>query len=229
MAFDWKSAGAGATTGAGIGSVFGPWGTAGGAAIGGLAGGFLGGESSEETSMQKTKRELVDQLLGSLNGQGPYSDLFTANEADFQRSFADPARARFKNQTAPQIQQAYIASGQQRGTGLEDTLARAGVSMDDMLNQNYLNYQQGAQNRKTNAIGNILNQDKGADNPTSFASEYFGSDQFGGDLDRILQSFTQNKDNNESGPQSLAATYQPPRKGFENDQQFYNTYTGVMG
>ncbi len=47
MAFDWGSAGAGATSGAAAGSTFGPWGTAIGAGAGGLFGGLMGGKAGE--------------------------------------------------------------------------------------------------------------------------------------------------------------------------------------
>ena len=122
----------GAGTGASIGSVFGPIGTVAGGLIGGAAGGLLGAKP-KETPMQAKQRELVDQLLGSLQGGGPFSSLFNVDEAGFQRSFVDPMKYKFQSQIAPQIQQQYIESGQQRGTGLDDTLTRAGVDMDQEL------------------------------------------------------------------------------------------------
>lgn len=232
MAWDWSGAGSGAVGGAGTGSAFGPWGSAIGGAAGGLLGGLFGGSGSKETSIQKKQRELVDQLLGSLNGKGPYSNLFTANEEDFQRSYVDPAKSRFQNQTAPQIQQSYIQSGQQRGTGLDDTLTRAGVDMDSLLNEAYMNYQQGAQNRQASAIGNILGQGAGAQPEQSGWQSalqglggYASSDSFGKDLEGILSSFNDRKYNQSD---SLQDTFVPPRKGFENEQ-YYNPYTGIMG
>jgi hypothetical protein len=196
-------------------------------------GGLFGKKENQETKTQKKQRELVDQLIGSLNGQGPYASLFNANPEDFERSFAGPARARFKNQTAPQIQQSYIAGGQQRSTGLEDTLARAGVDMEQLLNEHYQNYQQGAQNRSANAIGNILGQGAGAPNAQSGANAatqglggYLSGQGFGSDLEGILSSFGQPK--KPPGADSLIDTFAPPRKGFERDQATYNPYTGVQ-
>src|SRR3954471_24933150 len=89
---------------------------------------WLGGQGSapKETKMQKTQRKLVDQLIASLSGSGPFSDLFNSDESVFQKSFVDPAKSLFNNQIAPQIQQQFIASGQQRGSGLDDQLLRAG-------------------------------------------------------------------------------------------------------
>src|SRR5215204_4940687 len=134
MAWDWSGAASGGIGGAGAGSAFGPWGTAIGGIGGTLAGGLFGGDSSSsETQMQAKQRELVDQLISSLNGNGPYADLFSANEEDFNKSYRDPALANFKNRTAPAIQAQYTggALGQQReGTGVQDSLTRAGVDMD---------------------------------------------------------------------------------------------------
>ena len=226
----------GAATGATIGSVVPGVGTAIGAAAGGLigaiGGGLAGRKSSAETRLQKKKKELVDQLLGSLNGEGPYADLFKADEAAFEKSFAEPARARFRNQTSPQIQQSYIAGGQQRSTGLEDTLTRAGVDMDQLLNQYYMDYQQQAQNRKLNAITGLTGgyQDPGRGQSLlgaagQGAAGYLSSESFGKDLESILGSF------NRDGPkqtESITDIFNPPRKGFENDNPIYNPYTGVQ-
>lgn len=237
----WDDVATGAGTGAGIGGALGSIipgvGTAIGTGIGGLLGGAAGGifgrKGNEETNTQKKQRELVDQLLGSLNGNGPYSNLFSANPEDFERSFAEPARARFRNQTAPQIQQGYIAGGQQRSTGLEDTLARAGVDMDQLLNEHYMNYQQGVQNRQAGALNSILGQGPGASNPQSWQSAalqgaggYLAGPGFGKDLEGIMDAFNQKKVPNQSD--SLMDTIMPLRKGFENDQQVYNPYTGVQ-
>ena len=122
--------------GAAVGSIFGPIGSLVGGGLGSIAGGLMSSRP-KPTDMQNQQKELVDQLLASLKGDGPYSDLFNVNEESFNKGFRDPAMAQFKNQIAPQIQQQYIAAGQQRGTGMEDSLARAGVDMDQMLNQKY--------------------------------------------------------------------------------------------
>lgn len=135
--------------------------SAGGSALGGLFGNKGGTTapvwmSPPETKLGTKKRELIDDLLASVQGRGSYNDLFSTNEEGFQKSFVDPMKNLFNNQIAPQIQQNYIASGQQRGTGLEDTLARAGVNMDDILNQHYAQFQQQGQNNKLNALNAIL-------------------------------------------------------------------------
>lgn len=77
----------------------------------------------------------------------------------FKKSFVEPAMSKFRNQIAPQIQQSYIASGQHRGTGLDDTLTRAGVDMDAMLNQYLFQAQQQANQNKMGVLDRILGMD----------------------------------------------------------------------
>ncbi len=129
-----------------------------------IASALLARNNNKPTENQQRQRELVDQLMASLKGNGPFNDLFNANEDTFNKSFRDPALSNFKNRTVPAIQQGYIGGqyGQQRGgTGLEDTLTRAGVDMDQLLNQHYANFQQNAQNNQIGGINAILNQGAG--------------------------------------------------------------------
>lgn len=173
---------------------------------------FLSGKGSgnKETKMQKTQRKLVDQLIASLNGSGPYADLYNTDESTFQKSFVEPAQAMFRNQIAPQIQQQYIASGQQGGTGLDDALTRAGVDLDSLLNQHMYQFQQDAQNRKQGTINSILGGGSGSPNKTtgmqdvfSGVSGYLSSEDFTGQFKDYFK-----KQNQASNPV-------PQRKGFE--------------
>jgi len=132
----------------------------GAAAIGGLAYGF-GGKQDKASPGQLQKQDLLDELLRSIKGEGQFSDLFNMDDAGFQKSFVDPAKSMFQNQIAPQIQQSFISSGQQRGTGLDDTLTRAGVDMDQILNQQFAQMQQQAEQSKLGAINKILGTDSG--------------------------------------------------------------------
>lgn len=193
------------------------WGPALIGAAGSIAGGFLGGQGSKpkETKMEKTKRKLVDQLLASLSGQGPYSGLYQTDEAAFQKSFVDPAKSIFSNQIAPQIQQQYIASGQQRGTGLDDQLLRAGVDLDQLLNQNYLQFQNQGRDRMQNTINSILGGGAGApqgptsgQNLMSATGGYLSSPAFS---DLVSGAFK----NPPQQPQQ--------RKGFENNAAYAAT------
>lgn len=190
--------------------------------IGSIASGFLGSQSQapQETKIQRKQRKLIDSLLSSLSGTGPYSDLYRADDEAFQRSFVQPAQNMFRNQIAPQIQQQYIASGQQRGTALDDQLLRAGVDLDSLLNQQYMNFQQGAQNRMQNAINSILSQGAGAPQaPTSgqnlmgALSGYMSSPAFGQSVGNLFQGYS-------TAPQG---SYQ--RRGFAPDNfEYQNTY-----
>jgi hypothetical protein len=222
MAVDYQGAGKGAATGAAVGSVVPGIGTTVGGILGAAAGGLFGRRKNRETKIQKKQRELVDDLLSSLKGNGPYSGLFTANPDDFERSFAAPARARFRNQTAPQIQQKYISLGMQNSTGLEDALTRAGVDMDQLINENYLNYLQGAQNRASSAIGQILGQGAGASSAQSWGDSalegiggYLSSPSFRNNIEGILNAFNKQKNNQQENNQQEIPD--KPRKGYVND------------
>lgn len=136
-------------------------------AAGSIGGGILSRGGNPETKMEKTKRKLTDQLLASLSGEGPYAGLYSTSDKDFEKSVKQPLLSQYRNQIAPQIQQEYIASGQQRGSGLEDQLLRAGIDLDQMLNKYMVDYQQGAMNRSQNTISSILGGGAGAANQMS--------------------------------------------------------------
>lgn len=190
------------------------WGPALIQAAGSVGSGWLAGrgQANKETKMQKTQRKLVDQLIASLTGQGAFSDLFNADEGAFQKSFVEPAQAMFRNQIAPQIQQQYIASGQQRGTGLDDTLTRAGVDLDSLLNQHMYQFQQDALNRKQGTINSILGAGSGAQNSPT------GTQDIMSGLSGYLssQGFADTASNLFKKPVGSGAA-EPARKGFEND------------
>lgn len=166
-------------------------------ALGAAGAGFLGRQESQETPIQAQQRQVIDQLLGSLSGSGPFSHLFQADDEAFQKSFVDPARSRFENVTSPQIQQQFIASGQHKGTGLEDTLTRAGVDMDTLLNQQFGQFQSDALNRQIQALTGILGQGAGAAPAQSGGSAalqglagFLKTDDFGSSINDILKSFS---------------------------------------
>ncbi len=175
------------------------------------------GSAKKETKTERTKRKLVDKLLASLTGEGEYSDLFNTSDEAFQKSFVEPAKAMFRNQIAPQIQQQYIASGQQRGTGLDDTLTRAGVDLDAMLNQYMYQHQQDALNRKANVINGILGQGSGAANTPSGTQDIFSGLSGYLTSDNFTNMF---KTNRSAAPSNAPNTY-APRKGYEPDWMDY--------
>ena len=235
MAEDYSALGTGIGSAAGgiAGSFIPGVGTAIGSAAGGALGGAIGGafgrQKTSETPTQAKQRMLVDELLASLHGEGPYSNLFTANEEDFERRFAEPARNRFRSQAAPQIQQSYIAGGQQRSTGLDDTLARAGINIEDLINQSYMDYVQSAQKRQAKAIGSVLGAGAGTspydqsygEAAMQGLSGYLTAPEFRKDIGNILSSFTDKK---QGTPQE--DKFPDQRKGFEHDRSYLNVNLG---
>lgn len=236
---DWSNvasgAGKGAATGGTIGSLIPIPGAAAvgaglGGVIGGIGGGFLG-RQDKETPIQAKQKELIDQLLESLNGKGPYSNLFNVDENAFQKSYVDPMKQMFSGQIAPQIQEQFAASGQDRGTGLENALTRAGVNMDQLLNQQYASMQQNAMGRKSNMMGSILNQAPGAPTtPTGGQAAmqglggYLTSDAFGKDIGNIVGAYT-NREGFARNPNDLTDIYKP----LGRMNQTYDYKTGTMG
>ena len=168
----------------------------------------------KRSKRQKQKDALIDDLIASVRGEGPFTDLFEMDEAAFQKSVVDPAMSRFKNQTAPQIQQSFVASGQHRGTALDDTLTRAGVDLDQLINQQYLEFQSQGRDRKGSAIDSILNQGDGPERKLSTGDKvreggaaFLTGDSFEERLDRILDSASRGNSQNRRRDSS--------REGFE--------------
>ena len=186
---------------------------AGGSALGGL----FGRKKNKETPIQTQQRSAIDEILAGIKGEGPFAGLFAADQDTFQKSYVDPAKSMFEKQIAPQIQQEFIASGQQRGTGLEDTLSRAGVDLDMALAQQYGQFQESAQQRQLGALGGILGQAPGVGPDQSRGSAagqgfagYLSSPGFGSNLSGILDAFS-NRD-----PQSgfSSGANSAARRGF---------------
>jgi hypothetical protein len=155
-------------------------------AAGSALGGWMANQGNRETKMQRKQRKTVDELIASLYGQGQFSNLFNMDEEAFQKSYVEPAMQMWNNQVAPQIQQQYISSGLQRGSGMDAALARSGMELDQMLNQQYYQMQQDAMNRQMTALNQILGAGSGAPAQMSSgqaaaqgAAGYFSSPGFG--------------------------------------------------
>jgi hypothetical protein len=181
------------------------------AAASSVASSYASGQGSRgQTGIQKSQQKLIDQLLASLQGGGPYSHLFEMDEDAFQKSYVEPAKHKFNTQIAPQIQQQYIATGQQQGSGLQDSLTRAGVDLDQLLNQQYYNFQQDAKNRQQNLMTNILGFSGGQYQPTAGQDIMSGIGGYLASPDWAKQS------------EKIFNTYYP-RKGFDT------TASGAVG
>lgn len=180
-------------------------------ALGSIGGGFLASRGNRETKIQRKQRKLIDQLLASLQGNGPYSSLFNRDFDTFQKSYVDPAKHMFKSQIAPQIQQSYISGGQQRGTGLDDTLTRAGVDLDQMLNQAFMDYINTGDKMKLDVINNILGAGSGAP-PQMSTGDAFAQGAAGFLSSDAFSDFVKSDWVKSLG--SPSANIQQPRKGY---------------
>jgi hypothetical protein len=151
----------------------------------------------KKTKVQQMKEMTMDDIMAGIRGEGPYAYLFNLDEDAFKRGVSDPAMARFTNEVAPQIQQQYISTGQQRGTGMEDTLARAGVDLHQQINQQYWNAQQQVNQNKLGALNSSLSwQDPYAetgdiwDKLKGGTAGYLLSDTAGKDIGNILSAYS---------------------------------------
>jgi hypothetical protein len=186
-------------------------------AAGSIGGSLLGNMGKKETKTERIKRKLIDELMSSLNGEGKYSDIFNKNEEAFQKSYVDPAMSRFKNQIAPQIQQSFIAGGNQGDSALEDALTRAGVDLNEMLNSQQMNFMQQGDANKMSAFNSILGGAGGVAPQQSFSDKagqavggYFSSDAFQNSIDELFKK---------EPVKNIAKQYEPfVRQGFEGFQ-----------
>jgi hypothetical protein len=132
--------------------------------------------------------------------------------------------AKFRNVTAPNIQQQYIAYGQQRGTGLDDTLTRAGVDLDQLLNQEMMKYQEQAQNRKAGTINQILGMSSGAQqnpsdaqNAATGVGNYISGQGFSDSVAELFRKYQQGNNastNNNNAYRSPSGMTQGAAKGY---------------
>jgi hypothetical protein len=191
-----------------------------------LLGGLFAGKGTKEKQIQPQRepfqRELIDQLLQGLQGQGPLANLFQADAGAFQQGVVDPLLQQFQTQTAPGIQQKFIQSGQQRGTPLESSLARAGLDVQGQINQQFLPFQQGAQNRQQEAIKQLLGlsplQPTTQTDITGFGGALRGLDQSGA-IPKFLEQLFKPKEEQQQQP-IIASAGGLPAGGTQNRAGF---------
>lgn len=188
-------------------------------AAGSIGSAYLANQGAgNQTPREQKQAQLIDELLNSVGGNGRFSDVFNADEGAFQRNYVDPAKARFRNQIAPQIQQASIFGGQQRGTALDDQLLRAGVDLDMMLNEQYGNFRQSGLNNQMSLFNSILGQ--GAGSPGGLSTGQALAQGGAGLLaDESFQSELQNLFGGGGGTSAapMTAAKAQPRAGFTKD------------
>jgi hypothetical protein len=193
---------------------------------GNILGGVLGNPGNQETQIQRKQRHLIDDLLRSLGGGGKYGDIFTTDENTFNKSIRDPMMTSFRNNIAPQIQQSYIAGGQQRGTGLDDQLLRAGIDINSNIDQMLFDYMERGKDRKMNAMNAVLGMGMGAPNAISSGQAgmrglggYLNSDAFTNQVNQGFKPYTQPQNQ----PQTLSRG--GGRNGFELPLNQWGTAT----
>lgn len=187
----------GASTGATIGSVIPGIGTAIGAGVGALTGGLgglFGGRKKKKkalSTLDKRQKRLNKLQFQGLTGQGPLADIYNynpekANEV-FDRTVANPAYRKFKEEIVPTI------TGQFRQQGLMSS-SYAG----DALSRLARDVQEGLDARRSEALYNQENASKLArqqalenfQNRQNFAYDKSARQSSGFDIDAILKSIT---------------------------------------
>jgi hypothetical protein len=121
----------GASTGASLGSAFGPWGTAIGAGVGGSLGGledlFGGGGNKQLGTLRPNQQNLQDSLINliqqRLSGQGGLSPI------------SQNAMNRFNTQTVPSLAERFtsLGSGSQGSSAFAGQLGAAGGNLQNEL------------------------------------------------------------------------------------------------
>lgn len=195
---DWTtgSTGAlgGASTGASIGSIIPGVGTAIGGALGGLVGGIAGlfGKKKKRkiSAFDKKQQRLYDMQHESILGKGPLADLYNydpeAANAVFDKTVANPAYRKFKEDLAPGITGQFRSQGLMNSSYAGDALAKTARDIQESLDAQRADYiygeQNNARNAKRQAIENLQNRQTFAYD-TSAGSRGF-------DINKILGSIT---------------------------------------
>lgn len=163
-------------------------------AAGSIGGGLLGRQKTpRETPIQKRQRFAIDDIFAGLKGEGPYANLFQADEDAFQRSYVDPAMERWNTFIRPAIAQSHAGSGLSRSTGFDDELTRAGVNMSSLLNEQYAAFQNQAMQRAMQGLTGALGASPGLGPQSqqspfgSAVAGYLTSPAFGQGIGNILQ------------------------------------------
>ena len=178
----------------------------------------------KETELERQRRHLLSDVIKSVKtGKGKYADLFNFDEDAFQKSYVEPAMARYQNQVAPAINNQFFGRSGGRNSGQQDQLIRAGVDMNQLLNEAYASQKEAVLNRKMEALGLTSGANTGQPSYSGGgysagqsakigAANYLSSDAFGKNIDAILQEYNKKPENQNA----TGNPYRPDdRKGFE--------------
>lgn len=158
----------GAISGGSAGSAFGPIGTGIGAVVGGITGLFGGKKKKKKkqiSTLDPQQRELYNQQIAGLSGQGQFADLynFDANQANqvFDQNVSRPAYRNFEENVIPKITGQFRGQNLQNSSYLGQDLSRAGRNVQEGLDAQRASLQfQGQENARSNrqnALDKIMN------------------------------------------------------------------------
>jgi hypothetical protein len=214
MAFNFKSAAAGAGTGALTGaSVGGPWGALAGGIIGGVGGLFNKGPKPEKFNklgtLDPTQKQLYDQQAQALQGGGgPLADVYGQFNPQlmkdfYEKSYAQPQYQEFQENIVPTITGQFRGQNLQNSSYLGGALSKAGTNVQNNLNGQMAELlykgQQSQTDRRATALDRILNLQTHVNQrpqPSVFDDLLATLNKSAGDM---LTTYLKNKRNNSSG------------------------------
>lgn len=186
----------GASTGATIGSVIPGVGTAIGAGVGGLVGGIaglFGGKKKKKkklSTFDKRQQKLNEQQHDAILGKGPLADLYNydpeAANAVFDKSVANPAYRKFKEDLAPGITGQFRSQGLMNSSYAGDALSKVARDIQENLDAQRSQYLYGEQKDARSAKRSAVDSLQGRQ---TFAVDTAA--QGGGfDINKVLSSIT---------------------------------------
>lgn len=189
---NWGGAATGALSGAATGaSIGGPIGAGIGGVVGGVAGLFSGGRKKKKrSSLDRRQQKLNAQQHQAVLGKGPLADLYNYNpqeaNAVFDKTVADPAYRKFKEELAPSITGQFRNQGLQNSSYAGDALSKIARDIQENLDAQRSKYlygeQKDARTAKRNSVDALQNRQ-------TFAYDK-AAPQGGFNIDSILSSIS---------------------------------------
>lgn len=188
---NYGGAAKGALGGATAGAALGPIGAAAGGLIGGITGLF--GKKKRKpkriSSLDKRQEKINKQQYESILGKGPLADIYNYNPEGandvFDKTIANPAYRKYKEELAPQITGQFRSNGIINSSYAGDALAKTARDIQEGLDAQRAKYLYGEQSQareaKRNAVENLQNRQ-------TFAYDTSGTGK--STIDSILGSIT---------------------------------------
>ena len=191
---DFTSGATGAISGAATGaSLGGPVGAVAGGVLGGL-GGLFGGRKKRKkrvSSLDKDQQALNKKQHQAVLGEGPLADLYNYNpEAAndvFDKTIANPAYRKYKEELAPQVTGQFRSKGLMQSSYAGDALSKVARDIQEGLDAQRSQYlygeQKDARTAKRGAVENLQNRQ-------TFSYDNSPSNSGGFDINKVLGSIT---------------------------------------